>query len=295
LKLLIIGHSVIDYIHFKGQDKTQPGGIFYTTAALQNYKSDGDEIYLNTSVQKDKYDLFANVYDNLNKNYIHFVEKIPKVYLFVHDFKERGETYENITQNLKVNVENVNSFDGILLNMITGFDVKPEQLKGIREKYKGIIYFDVHTLSRGLDKDMKRDFRLIPEFENWASNINIIQANEEEIKTINQQNDELSIAKEILNAGPEILIVTKGEFGARAYFKKKNEIQSVFKSSIKVNVNNKIGCGDVFGAVFFYSYIQTKNIEKSLQLAVCAGSFAVSNDKIEDYKNLKDYVLSRYN
>jgi len=57
-----------------------------------------------------------------------------------------------------------------------------------------------------------------------------------------------------------------------------------------------VWCGDVFGAVFFYSYISrgNKNIEKVLKLANIAAGYTASYKDMNDFKNLKDNVLSRY-
>jgi hypothetical protein len=58
----------------------------------------------------------------------------------------------------------------------------------------------VHTLSRGLDENMHRDFRLIPDFDKWAENIDIIQCNEHEIFTLSDQKMKMKLLKRCLNA-----------------------------------------------------------------------------------------------
>ncbi len=295
MKYLIIGHSVLDHIHYNGKNFIKPGGIFYSALALLNFKDDDDEIFLNTYIQNDNYNLFSDVYENFDKKYMMTVERIPKVYLNVHDNKERGETYENITSKLEVRLDNLNDFDGILINMITGFDLSLEQLKQIRKNYNGTIFLDVHTLSRGLDENFQRNFRLIPQFNEWAESIDILQSNENEIKTLFNLDDELSIVKEILACGVKNFILTKGENGARIFSLQKREIISMFVPAIKVEAKNKIGCGDVFGSVFFYSYIKTKNIGNALKLANIAAGCSVLYDEVNKFKNLKKDVFTRYN
>jgi hypothetical protein len=295
MKLLIIGHSVEDHFQKDGIDFIKPGGIFYTTMALQNFKEPEDEIYLCTSISNRNYELFAKVYEKIPKDYFKYVEKIPKVFLTLHNFKERGETYESISQKLDVSTFGIENFDGIIINMITGFDIDLYQLKEIRKNYKGKIFFDVHTLSRGLDENLKREFRKIPNFKEWAELLNIIQVNENEIKTLSDKTSESEIAKEILNYGTEYIIVTKGAKGARIYSLFKNELISAFVSSIKIEEKNSIGCGDVFGAVFFYNYIKTKNAVSSLRIANTAAGCSCSYSDINDYGFLRKDVFSRYN
>jgi hypothetical protein len=52
MKLLIIGHSVEDHVDQSGIIQTKPGGIYYSAAALGNFKDPEDEIYLCTSVSE---------------------------------------------------------------------------------------------------------------------------------------------------------------------------------------------------------------------------------------------------
>jgi hypothetical protein len=296
MKLLVIGHSVEDHINKEGADIIKPGGIFYTALTLKNFIEIADSFELNTYVQKENFELFSEVYNVSGNEYLTFVEKIPKVYLTLHDFKERGETYESISQSLNVETKKLSMFDGILINMITGFDISLEQLKEIRHNYGWLIYMDVHTLSRGLDENLKREFRPIPRFNEWASSVDIIQVNENELKTLSEINTtESGIVEEILNYNVKILIVTKGKTGAKVYTVENNEIISIFKSAIKIENKNMIGCGDVFGAVFFYTYIKSKNLFSSLKSANLAAGCAASYSDFNAFNNLKNDVLSRYN
>ncbi len=295
MKLLVVGHSVEDHIIVNGEEQINPGGIFYTALALKNFIEDEDEIFLNTSVQKENYSMFEEVYEKFKSSYIKYVEKIPKVYLALHNFKERGETYESMSQSLDVELSKLNSFDGILVNMITGFDISLDQIKNIRKNFRGLIFLDVHTLSRGLDENLKREFRKIPNFNEWAESVDILQSNENEILTFGNNIEEREIAEEILNYGTKILIVTKGKLGARIYLRKEGELISIFNSSLKIENKNMIGCGDVFGAVFFYHYSKTKDLVYSLRLANTAAGCSASYTDLKNFNNLKNDVLSRYN
>jgi fructose-1-phosphate kinase PfkB-like protein len=95
--------------------------------------------------------------------------------------------------------------------------------------------------------------------------------------TLSQKKKEIEIVEELFNAGVKIVCVTKGELGAKAYFKNSNEILSYFMAARKINNPNVIGCGDVFGASFFYSYIRNKNVMDSLSNAVATVELFVEN------------------
>ena len=117
-------------------------------------------------------------------------DSIPKVQLIIDNIGERKETYSQVSQNLILPTDNLNRFDGILVNMISGYDISLTQLEQLRKNYHGVIYFDVHTLSRGVDKNLNRIFRRIENFNKWAECIDILQANESELLTLSDKKDE---------------------------------------------------------------------------------------------------------
>ena len=281
MKIILIGHSIID--HFEGADEkiSNPGGIFYSTIGINFVRKSTDQIYLLTGWNRNSFHLFKNLYSKVDLDRTNELINMPEVYLKVSGESEREEVYKNVAENLSVdNIPDWNIYDGVLINMITGSDISLEQLKYIREKFKGRIYFDVHTLSRGIDAKMKREFRPIPYFEEWLACIDILQCNESELKTIVPNQNEINSAEKILSSGPNILIVTKGDKGAQVYYILNGEVKNLLVNAIKVNSINKIGCGDIFGAVFFYTYISTNDILVSLNAANKAGAIAASRNDL---------------
>jgi len=295
MKILIIGHTVEDHIVFHGEEQeVKPGGIFYSASGFHFLKNAEDEIYLCTSIQKENYDLFAFVYDQFNQDYFSYVEKIPKIHLNVYEKKERHERYENITDKLTVPFDSLNQFDGIFINMITGFDINVDDVQQIRKNYDGAIYLDIHSMARGIDDNYRRDFRKIPEVMKWISSVDIVQANDHELFTLSEKISEKEIAEELLQCGAKIILVTKGDRGASFYTLINDELLSKTIPAIKVETKNKVGCGDVFGAAFFSSYIKDKNIEKAFALANIAGGCIASYSEIKKMKDLQHDVLSRF-
>lgn len=295
MKILIIGHTVEDHIVFHGEEQeVKPGGIFYSASGFHFLKESEDEIYLCTSIQKEKYDLFSFVYDEFKNDYFSYVDKIPKIHLNVFEKKERHERYENITDKLTVPFEALNKFDGIFINMITGFDINVEDVQQIRKNYDGAIYLDIHSLARGIDDNYRRDFRKIPDTEKWIASVDIVQANDHELFTLSDKKTEKEIAEELLQLGAKLILVTKSANGASAYTMINDEIISFSLPAIHVEMKNKVGCGDVFGAAFFSSYIKDKNIEKALTLANIAGGCIASYSEIKKMKDLKHDVLARF-
>ncbi len=286
MKLLVIGQSLVDNINYQGKSEIRPGGIFYSILGLKSFIKKEDEIFLCTSLEREKLGLFSPTYDDLNKEHFQYTPSMPEVFLNITDSEEREECYSKLYQGLNIGINGIASFDGILINMITGFDVTVKQVQMIRNKFKGLIYFDVHTLARGIDEKGTRNFRTIPDFENWAKNIDILQVNEVEFTLLFDYKYKYEIIKKLFECGIKILLITKGEIGAKVFYKKKDEIVSAFVSSLKVETKNKVGCGDIFGSAFFYDYICFKNINRAMALANIAGGITASYGKFEDFKNL---------
>ncbi|HSL89055.1 MAG TPA: carbohydrate kinase family protein [Ignavibacteriaceae bacterium] len=291
MKLLLIGHSVADIISKDDEKRIQPGGIFYTSSAIKELSTENDSIFLCTQIDDKYYNLYEQVYENFDLSFIEKVNSIPLVELIVDNQFERKEHYKNLSNKLCIDYSRLKEFDGILINMITGFDIDLTQLREIRKSTKSIIYFDVHTLSRGLDENMQRDFRLIPDFNKWAENIDIIQCNEHEIFTLSDQKNENEIIKEMFECGIKFMLVTKGESGVRVYYQNKSEVASYFRATKKVSYNNTVGCGDVFGAAFFYGYISSGNIFKAVESASTSAEFIASINNLSEFIKLKENVI----
>jgi len=145
MKLLVIGHAVLDFVKSGDEHKKSAGGIFYTISALNRLKTNDDEIYLCSQFDDETYSYFKSEFEKVNNKFLEKVEIIPRVHLNLQQGCERHESYENITNNLSINSLDFSSFNGILINMITGFDITLEQLKYIRNNYSGSIYIDIHT------------------------------------------------------------------------------------------------------------------------------------------------------
>ena len=200
MNILLIGHSIIDHLEKSGKQTINPGGIYYNSLGLSAVKSCNDEIYLLTNLTKKNFSLFEKPYSKVNKDYITISDEMPEVILKIFDDRERDEIYTNTSSNLPITIiDNWEKFNGILINMITGFDISTDHIKMIRNNFNGLIYFDVLTLARGVDENLKREFRIIPEVEQWLINIDILQCNENELHSIFDFNEELSIVKKYLN------------------------------------------------------------------------------------------------
>ena len=286
MNFLIVGNSVVDKIREKNKTIIKPGGIYYSAASLITQIKPSDKLFLLSAIDKKNKHLFDDIYSRVEQKYLNIVDSIPEVELTINTENERKEIYSHLGSNLNLHLDNPNQFSGILINMITGFDISLQQLKEIRKNYHGLIYFDVHTLSRGVDEKLRRTCRRIENFNQWAECIDILQVNESELQTLSDENDETKIIEEIFGYNVQQILITRAEKGASVYFREKNAIKKYDVNALRVEVINKVGCGDVFGAVYFYNYIQNKNILSALEKANLFAGVSTTYSQINEFRNL---------
>lgn len=279
MRILLIGHSVFDTIVSNDMTMNSPGGIFYSARQVLLLSSSDDELFLLTQFDDNTKEYFLPVYSKFNCDFIERVNAIPAVKLIVDDKKERREIYANISSKLNMDKIDFSKFDAILINMITGNDINLDDLKFIRTNTSAVIFFDVHTLSRPMNENGERVFTIVENFSEWAKNIDILQANENEFNTLGKFDSEYDRAKGLLQQGVKIILLTKGVLGAKIFYLKNNEMMSYFISADKIINVNTVGCGDVFGASFFYNYIRNRNVYQSLSFAI---------NKTEEFLKEKD-------
>lgn len=284
---LIIGHSVVDKIIEEDKTSINPGGIFYSVISFLSQLSPDDRLYLCTSFDKKNFILFKDVYEKVEPDFLFYVNSIPEVELIVNVVGERKEKYSEVIENLTLPMDNLSRFDGILINMISGYDISISQLGQLRKNYKGLIYFDVHTLSRGVDSNLNRTFRRIADFNFWAKCIDILQANESELLTLSEKTNESEIIEDLFSFGINQIIITRAERGATVCFKKNDSIKKIHNNATHFKVNNNVGCGDVFGAVYFYNYIKNKDVTLALKEANLFAGIATTYSEVKNFQNLK--------
>jgi sugar/nucleoside kinase (ribokinase family) len=287
MNFLVIGHSVVDKIIERELCSIKPGGIFYTVISLLSQILPEDKIFLCSNIDDKNTALFKETYDLVEREFFNTVNSIPNVELVVSESGERKETYSEIAENLILPKKDLDRFNGILINMITGYDLSLLQLKELRKNYSGIIYFDVHTLSRSVDNKLNRIFKPIKNFSEWAKCIDILQTNESELKTLSNKSKEITIVEELFSYGIKQIVLTRSEKGATVFCNENDSIKSSHINALQVNTINKVGCGDVFGAVYFYNCIKNNKIQLALEQANLYAGISTTYSKARDYINLK--------
>ena len=298
MKIIIIGQAVVDIIEEDNLTSTKPGGIYYSTIGALQIGKFIDEIYLITNYSKNYKELFSSAFDNVNLTLSKSVRNIPTVNLKIYKDKERDEKYSLITQKIKLPLEkSLNKFDGILVNMISGFEITIGHFEIIRKYFFGPIYLDIHSLSRGFDKNNNRKFRQIPSVKRWLDCADIVQCNESELLTICESNIEQEIVNFVFRRRPRLLIVTRANRGATLYTDFDDRDRERFDVvPIKITAKNSVGCGDIFGATFLSNYadFDRRNILTALRNANIAAGLFTQYITVEDFEKLGE-DFTKYN
>jgi sugar/nucleoside kinase (ribokinase family) len=155
--------------------------------------------------------------------------------------------------------------DGVLINMISGTDITLETLDYIRMEIRERsipIHFDFHSLTCGIDQEFKRFRRPLTDWRRWCFMLNSIQMSEEEALGLSAERyDETTLTNHLMPLMVETLIITRGERGATVI------VQDIHKKLTRKDFDgisfgdaiDATGCGDVFGAVFFYQHLKSKD------------------------------------
>ncbi len=103
----------------------------------------------------------------------------------------------------------------------------------------------------------------------------------------------VSIQK-ILQAGPEILIVKRGDKGATIFYKD-GRVEDV--PGFPVEIVNVLGAGDAFASGFIYGYLQGWDLYKACRLGNASGAWVVQKpgcaNEMPYYEELMKFVDSR--
>jgi len=150
-KILVIRHTVLDVINYNDNSDTRPGGNYHTINTLVNIKNNNDLIYLTTIIPQQSYALYKSIYDKVNLDFSIQAKNIPTVTLRLFDNEERHECHHEAAAKIELSPEiHFQELEGILINMISGYDIDIEDITFIREKSDCKLYLDIHSMARDI-------------------------------------------------------------------------------------------------------------------------------------------------
>ncbi|OGU27239.1 MAG: hypothetical protein A2X66_08940 [Ignavibacteria bacterium GWA2_54_16] len=287
IEITVIGHAARDFFHTFDASGTEhvvetPGGVFYSTATLASILSPDDTVVPVFGVHEEEYDAVVerlHGFDNVDpKGIFKTKERMNEVHFFHTPAGERKECSRHIASPIPFHrIKPHLDAHGILVNMASGFDILLETLDNIRMTVRddGIpIHFDVHSLVLGIDDEQARFVRPLGDWRRWCFMLHSIQMTEEEAAGLTTERyDETTLINQLMPLMVNALLITRGERGATLI---RQEHKKLFRHNVPgiavPEVVDAVGCGDVFGAAFFATWLKTKDLVKSAEAAAAASS-----------------------
>lgn len=305
MQITVIGHLCFDIIHTKDQDGKERiheslGGIYFTLATLSQLLSDSDRLVPVFGVGRHEYE---RVLERLSQRRNIATEGIfifegpsNQVHLFYGDEGKRVECSRHIADPIHFDriKPHLAGADGVLINMISGFDLTLGTLDQIRMEtrtHSTPTHFDFHSLTLGIDREFTRFRRPIPDWRRWCFMQNSIQMSEEEAAGLTAERyDETAMINQLMPLMVNALIITRGERGATLI---RQQHKKLFREEIAgipaPPPADPTGCGDVFGAAFLYKFILSKEFVQSAFFANSLAAFNATFPGSEGLESLKEH------
>jgi len=284
MKIAIIGHLARDIFHLGGSggedsEKTVEsyGGIFYSLATLTGLLSPADKVFPVFGVPEEEYDSLLERlrrYENAETKGIFTLNgELNQVHYFKGPAGARTECSKDIAPPIPFSrIKPFLDVDGVLIDMASGFDIALETLDQIRmqvREEKAPIHFDFHMLTRGVDRNQNRFPRPLTDWRRWCFMISSAQMSEEEASGLSAERyDEPTLINQLMPLMVNALVITRGERGATLI---RQEHKKLFRHEIPAHTTitpvDTTGCGDVYGAAFFFEYLKSRDFLKAASLA----------------------------
>ena len=281
MNITVIGHICRDTILRPGEEKpgtTQYGGIAYTVAALAGLMGKNDAIYPVFGVGEEDYDAVCGMLSAFEcvstEGVFRVKSRMNEVTLaYKEPDTPRFECSEHIAEPIPfAKIKPFLDADGVLVNMISGSDISLETLDQVRMTVRDArvpVHFDFHSLTLGIQNKGKRFRRPLTDWRRWAFFLHSVQMSEEEAQGLSSERyDETTLINQLMPLMVNVLIITRGARGATLIVQDQHKrLTRTEIAGISGEVVDTTGCGDVFGAVYLRTFVQSKDPVASARTA----------------------------
>lgn len=296
----VIGHLCFDTLHLPGREdhpERRFGGIVYSIATLAALAKPSDVIVPVVGVGEADHEQFLGWLKQFPQVKTDGVFTFPgatnDVHLFYGADGARIECSKDIARPIPfAKIRPFLATDGILLNMISGFDITLETLDAMRMETRDRgtpIYFDTHSLTLGIDPEFRRFRRPVSDWRRWYFMIDTVQLSEDEAAGLTPERyAEQDFVHQALSLMVKHLIITRGARGATLFEQHNKKItRHDIPGHPLTEAPDPTGCGDVFGAAFLAECLATGSGLQAATLANRVAAYHTTYTGTEGLANAK--------
>ncbi len=308
MRIAVIGHLCTDVVHLpdgSGHERLSEsyGGIFWSVGTLANLLSSDDVICPVFGIGTNEFDKVMrrlDRYENVDTTGIFKMDgPTNQVHLFYGtNSSQRVECSKYISDPIPFSrMGHLTKVDGILLNMVSGFDFTLETLNRIRteaHKRNVHLHFDLHSLSLGIDNEHKRFRSPLVDWRKWCAGINSVQMSEEEAAGLTPEHlDERSLAEAVLSKNCHSMIVTRDRRGGTLFQKSGGQVVTHEFHGIETETQDPTGCGDVFGTAYLVEFLKNRNQIHAVEYANRVASAKSRFVGIDGLDRINEFLTSQ--
>jgi sugar/nucleoside kinase (ribokinase family) len=262
-------------VYADGSRSENLGGTHYSILTLAHLFQGRARIVPVANVGSDAIQEIHRALDlpGLDRSCLHVVpEPNNHVYLTYRNESEREEVLEGLVPPLTLQAcASLLALDWILVNLTSGKDVTLEAMEHLRQHRRGTLQLDVHSLTLGFREDGRRFLLKPPLWKRWVACADWVQMNESEANLLGDGRRLDSFVTQVLDLGPQGVVVTLGERGSYgAWWEEGRVCSAEFPAQRLPERAFPTGCGDVFGAAFAFAMLEGAPPRAAMQFANAA-------------------------
>ncbi len=277
MKFLILGHYAHDVMHDPGGgERTVRGGMHRLIERLSVLAPHQDRIIPVFGVQAREHPGIVQELRSLPNVDAGGIYPMDSPTHRVHYYEQDDGTRVTCVRQTAepIPFERIKKYldaDGILINMMSGTDLRLETLDEIRMAIRGDgakLHIDFHNLTTGIGQNGERIRRPLPAWRRWAFMVDTVQMNSEEIAGLASEPvpEEVTVGH-LLTLSVKSVLVTRGAGGATLYMSEHKHTTRKDVPALGTPSRSGPGSGDRFGAAFFLHYCRTADAPDALEFA----------------------------
>ncbi|MGB2907333.1 MAG: carbohydrate kinase family protein [Candidatus Aminicenantaceae bacterium] len=255
-KIGLLGTITYDFITSATGNAFQGlGGILYQAAALCGL---GQDVTLFTNVGQDLVPLVEASTREWTTLSTDTWTRVPgpgnRVRLHYPEQGERQEVLESVVPALDPRriLPDLPLLDFLVLVINSGYDITLQDWRTVVEAAACPIWLDIHSLPLSKGLNVSREYRPVPDWQEWATGVDYIQANAAEVASLTgepgsrlEDRDLEHLANLAQETGAKAIFVTLGREGVQVLTSRDSVLIPTQKAE---TIADATGCGDVLCA-----------------------------------------------